>query len=1142
MGLAVLEDITASTKKQLTSPYSSMSDAFAGVITDRLRSSVGMYQPFSLVYLTEEEKESGDLSPNTFKYDFYFQFSKSVQQSMISLIDRRSNYETTVIGKHTERLVERLVHERIESETRDYYTSASPRQASVQANPTVSARTSGQTNLTFNIQAADAVLRLNDAESRQANAERARENTITISSRNFSGIALTSTAKLLERGTVTARDLRERDTTPTRDESAPYRDTETPRGFTAPSDSTTARDMTIARESTTERDTTETEIRRIDEQIRTRGISRESAQLVLEYLESDSARESESIRESEYREYTERSEQTLRQLNTIEKLLSRTESEPTRTERAVTGGVMRPMVSRLPERGSMPERDVIEIRDRTVIVGTERNAVITRDSTTERDTTETEIRRIGEQIQTRGISRESARLVLKHLESDSARESEYREYTERSERTLRQLSAIERLLPGTTRELSSIARVPMGGAARPMVSRFPTRDSMTARDSEIESDAATERDTIETEVRRINERIRTRDVSGEYVRYALEHPESAEVGARENESEYREHTESSERTLRQLSAIERLLLRTERELSKTERGMVGGGALPTAGGLSERGTTALVDAVITRRENLAVTQSREYALTRRRFDELTQRESETSTTADITANDMLDRAVERLTSAPTSASRLGQRGEIDDTVDIRAENDRAYNGFIDNTNERRQRIPVETGITEELIHRVSDESETADELLRRIYEENRVSDETVRRISTENRATDELLRRISTENRITENFGKAQDWLNPEISETDTRHRANDTPDYEITDRFLAETAAYEPAERFFPETPDYETADRAVAPTRARTTERGTRQQEGAATEGVGRQSERVTDSRSRMAQVLNTMRTSSAAQASMPMLTMARTAVVRDDQALGMEAWRRGESRALSQGAGTGQGAALSQGMGQSAVPARGAVSSRDAELSGAYGQPTALTHPPTTPQDVENRRVEPNAANRNAESGITSRNGETSAANRMTVTRTPQSGNGYTESEYTQSLPSWARDFLSGSFVHRDVPAIRTETDGVLTASSAMMSENRMNTMPENRANTMTTTTTPPTAQSRAGGNTADTVWSAPGYAGTVRTQSPTEMAHKEKPEEQSQQQARFTNSEINRMADKVYGILSERIARERRRLGL
>ena len=45
----------------------------------------------------------------------------------------------------------------------------------------------------------------------------------------------------------------------------------------------------------------------------------------------------------------------------------------------------------------------------------------------------------------------------------------------------------------------------------------------------------------------------------------------------------------------------------------------------------------------------------------------------------------------------------------------------------------------------------------------------------------------------------------------------------------------------------------------------------------------------------------------------------------------------------------------------------------------------------------------------------------------------------------------------------------------------------------------------------------------------------------MTHKKKEEKQEPPPLRFSDAEINRMANKVYGIIQERMRRDQRRLG-
>ena len=59
----------------------------------------------------------------------------------------------------------------------------------------------------------------------------------------------------------------------------------------------------------------------------------------------------------------------------------------------------------------------------------------------------------------------------------------------------------------------------------------------------------------------------------------------------------------------------------------------------------------------------------------------------------------------------------------------------------------------------------------------------------------------------------------------------------------------------------------------------------------------------------------------------------------------------------------------------------------------------------------------------------------------------------------------------------------------------------------------------------------------VWSAPGYAGPAA-----KMTHKKKEQPQEQPPLRFSDTEIKRMANQVYGIIQDRLKRDQRRLGL
>jgi hypothetical protein len=71
-------------------------------------------------------------------------------------------------------------------------------------------------------------------------------------------------------------------------------------------------------------------------------------------------------------------------------------------------------------------------------------------------------------------------------------------------------------------------------------------------------------------------------------------------------------------------------------------------------------------------------------------------------------------------------------------------------------------------------------------------------------------------------------------------------------------------------------------------------------------------------------------------------------------------------------------------------------------------------------------------------------------------------------------------------------------------------------------------------------RASRGEENMVWTAPGYNGNYGT--PANMTLKRKETSVNQGQVQLTNAEINRMANKVYEILEDRISREKRRLGL
>ena len=136
-------------------------------------------------------------------------------------------------------------------------------------------------------------------------------------------------------------------------------------------------------------------------------------------------------------------------------------------------------------------------------------------------------------------------------------------------------------------------------------------------------------------------------------------------------------------------------------------------------------------------------------------------------------------------------------------------------------------------------------------------------------------------------------------------------------------------------------------------------------------------------------------------------------------------------------------------------------------------------------------------------------------------------------YTESAYVRSLPVWARDFLKDSFTHPT--AFQPGGAGAQGGQPGPGAPGAQSGRPDAAA--------PPQAAYpplRAFQKEREplTAWAAPGYAGPAP-----KLTHKkkEKPQEPLPP-PRFTDAEINRMADRVYGILTERMKRDRRRMGL
>ena len=132
-------------------------------------------------------------------------------------------------------------------------------------------------------------------------------------------------------------------------------------------------------------------------------------------------------------------------------------------------------------------------------------------------------------------------------------------------------------------------------------------------------------------------------------------------------------------------------------------------------------------------------------------------------------------------------------------------------------------------------------------------------------------------------------------------------------------------------------------------------------------------------------------------------------------------------------------------------------------------------------------------------------------------------PQAGTNqatYEESPYVQSLPGWARDFLRDSFHNAD--------GGAKASMGASGTVDRNSQKPTGTAAPVHVGK-PEMAEQM--------VWSAPGYAGPAA-----KMTHKKKEQPQEQPPLRFSDTEIKRMANQVYGIIQDRLKRDQRRLGL
>lgn len=132
-------------------------------------------------------------------------------------------------------------------------------------------------------------------------------------------------------------------------------------------------------------------------------------------------------------------------------------------------------------------------------------------------------------------------------------------------------------------------------------------------------------------------------------------------------------------------------------------------------------------------------------------------------------------------------------------------------------------------------------------------------------------------------------------------------------------------------------------------------------------------------------------------------------------------------------------------------------------------------------------------------------------------------PQAGTNqatYEESPYVQSLPGWARDFLRDSFHNADGGA-KASVNASSTAGG----------------NSQKPTGTAAPVHVGKPEMAEQMVWSAPGYAGPAA-----KMTHKKKEQPQEQPPLRFSDTEIKRMANQVYGIIQDRLKRDQRRLGL
>ena len=112
-------------------------------------------------------------------------------------------------------------------------------------------------------------------------------------------------------------------------------------------------------------------------------------------------------------------------------------------------------------------------------------------------------------------------------------------------------------------------------------------------------------------------------------------------------------------------------------------------------------------------------------------------------------------------------------------------------------------------------------------------------------------------------------------------------------------------------------------------------------------------------------------------------------------------------------------------------------------------------------------------------------------------------------YEESPYVQSLPGWARDFLRDSFHNAD--------GGAKASMGASGTVDRNSQKPTGTAAPVHVGK-PEMAEQM--------VWSAPGYAGPAA-----KMTHKKKEQPQEQPPLRFSDTEIKRMANQVYGIIQD-----------